>query len=90
MPKRLILLSTLFLVAGLTPISAQTRCSQVLEQYRTGQPPKAYAVSATNSACGFATARSASSLAQARAKALEYCRSAGGGTGCKVELSQAK
>jgi len=43
--RRRLLLSAAFLVFGILPVTAQQSCMAVMEQYRTGPAPKAYAVS---------------------------------------------
>jgi hypothetical protein len=76
-------------IAGAMPAAAQQRtCVQLRLEYDAGAIPKAYAA-APNDKCGFATGRSASTLAQAKAKALEYCIGAGG-VKCRVVSSQGR
>ena len=77
-----------FVVVQNSAASAQNSCIQLYSQYQDGPAPKAWA-RATNGPCGYATARSASSVSQAKNLALGYCKSSGG-VGCRVISSQGK
>ena len=84
---RVWLVALISVVSSTIPVSAQQRtCIQLRQAYDAGPIPKAYAAS-PNDKCGFASARSASTLAGAKAQALQFCISAGG-VNCKVVASQ--
>ena len=79
-------LSVVLLIAAASPAAAT--CSQLIQEYQFAAPPKAYAAS-KNGPCGFASGKSASSIAEARALAVGNCAGAGG-IRCSVVQSQAR
>jgi hypothetical protein len=86
MVKFLFASSAVLLIAGASPAAAG--CSQLIEEYQFAAPPKAYAAG-RNGPCGFASGKTAASLAQAKALAIGSCTSAGG-VRCSVVQSQAR
>jgi hypothetical protein len=90
MIQRFIAITIVFIAAGVMPGNAQTMMSRERGEqlYQAGSPPKAFATS-SNGHWGFATSADASSLADAKAKALGYCAQFGGVT-CSVTRSQGK
>jgi hypothetical protein len=63
-------------------------CSQPWSSYESLPAPKAWATS-SNGHCGYASGRISSSLADAKAKALDQCRRAGG-VGCTITQSEGR
>jgi len=85
---RALVVSAALCVAGALPAAAQKTRAEVLQDYAMGAPPKALATS-SNGPTGFATARSATTIDQARNIALGNCAAAGG-LNCKVTQSRAR
>jgi len=87
---RSLVVSAALCVAGALPAAAQKTRAEVLQDYAMGAPPKALATS-SNGPTGFATARSATTIDQARNIALGNCAAAGGlNFNCKVTQSRAR
>lgn len=78
-------------IAGANVAIAQQgmTCAQLKQEYAAALPPKAWAESANARSCGFASAKSASTLAEARERALGYCANRGN-PGCHVTSSAGK
>jgi hypothetical protein len=63
-------------------------CDQLLHYYQTGLAPKAFARG--TGTCGYSTGQKATSLEDAKWKALNFCQGYNGAKDCRIVYSQGK
>lgn len=76
------------LLASCCSSRAQQTCDQLLGYYHAGLAPKAFARG--TGACGYSTGQKASSLEDAKWKALNACQGHRGAKDCRIVYSQGK
>jgi hypothetical protein len=76
------------LLASCCSSHAQATCDQLLNYYQAGLAPKAFARG--TGACGYSTGQKASSLEDAKWKALNACQGHRGAKDCRIVYSQGK